>query len=101
MNRISFVSAFVFMLATTVTNAGVEEGIAALQRGDYATAIRELRPLAEQGHADAQVYVGLMYGLGQGVAKDHAEAVKWFRKAADQGNATAQYGLGEIGRAHV
>ncbi len=34
--------------------AGLDEGVAALQRGDYATAIRKWRPLAEQGHVEAQ-----------------------------------------------
>ncbi len=34
--------------------AGFAEGLAAHERGDYATALRELRPLAEQGNADAQ-----------------------------------------------
>ncbi len=46
--------------------AGFDEGMAAYQRGDYATAIREWRPLAEQGHAEAQYNLGLMYDIGLG-----------------------------------
>ena len=39
-----------FMLGLTAPAwAGFDEGIAAVQRGDYATAFREYRPLAEQG----------------------------------------------------
>ncbi len=34
--------------------AGFDEGVAAHKRGDYATALSEWRPLAEQGHARAQ-----------------------------------------------
>lgn len=71
-----------------------EDGLAAHDRQDYATALRLLRPLAEKGHADAQTFLGIMYGRGDGVPQDHAEEVKWFRKAADQGNADAQYLLG-------
>ncbi len=59
--------------------AGIAEGLAAYERGDYATALRELRPLANQGDADAQHNLGLMYYKGQGVAQDQAVAVKWYR----------------------
>ena len=74
--------------------AGFDEGVAAYNRGDFATAIREWRPLAEQGHASAQFNLGLMYGEGEGVPQDDAEAVKWYRKAAEQGLAEAQFNLG-------
>ncbi len=62
--------------------------------GDYATAIRLYRPLAEQGHPGAQSSLGLMYRKGQGVAQDYAQAVKWYSKAAEQGQANAQSRLG-------
>ena len=74
--------------------AGLDEGEAAYQRGDYATAIREWRPLAKQGVADAQYNLGVMYGEGLGVPQDYAKAVGWWRKSAEQGHATAQYNLG-------
>ena len=41
--------------------AGFAEGVAAHLRGDYATALREFRPLAEQGNAKAQLALGIMY----------------------------------------
>ncbi len=74
--------------------AGWDEGVAAANRGDYATALREFRPLAEQDHAGAQSYLGFMYADGRGVSQDDAEAVTWYRKAAEQGNAEAQFNLG-------
>jgi hypothetical protein len=49
---------------------------------------------ADQGHAEAQYNLGVMYYKGQGVPQDYAEAVKWYRLAADQGYAEAQYNLG-------
>jgi len=61
-------------------------GLAAYQRGDYAAALREWRPLAEQGHALAQLQLGVMYYVGRGVAKDYTQAVRWYRKAAAQGS---------------
>ncbi len=72
----------------------VDEGIAAYERGDYATSYRLFKPLAEQGDAEAQYNLGGMYAEGRGVAQDYGEATKWFRKAAEQGHAEAQYNLG-------
>ncbi len=58
------------------------------------TALREWRPLAEQGNANAQFFLGVMYDKGQGVRQDLREAARWFRKAAEQGVAEAQSNLG-------
>ena len=55
---------------------------------------QEWKPLADQGDADAQYNLGLMYDYGYGVAEDDAEAARWYRLAADQGHAIAQYNLG-------
>ena len=71
-----------------------EDADSAYGRGDYATALRLLRPLAEQGHAGAQYNLGIMYANGRGVTQGYAEAVTWYRKAADQGHAGAQNNLG-------
>jgi TPR repeat protein len=81
-------------LAAPVLAGPLEDGDAAYNRGDYATALRLWRPLAEQGFANAQNNLGLMYANGQGVARDNREAVKWYRLAAEQGFAQAQYNLG-------
>jgi hypothetical protein len=72
----------------------LEDGEAAYQREDYATAYRLLGPLADQGNAEAQDRLGTMYVVGEGVPKNNSEAVKWYRRAADQGNADAQSHLG-------
>ncbi len=74
--------------------AGWDEGWAAYDRRDYATAVREWRPLAEQGNVYAQSSLGNMYNMGLGVPQDYAEAARWYRKAAEQGYANAQYFLG-------
>ena len=54
----------------------------------------ETKAKADQGDAQAQYNLGVMYMIGIGVVKDEVEAVEWFRKAADQGDALAQYNLG-------
>jgi TPR repeat protein len=69
------------------------KGVKAWLNSDYATALKEFRPLAEQGDADAQHYLGGHYRLGYGVTKDYAAAMKWYRKAAEQGHDWAQYYL--------
>ncbi len=95
MKRFALVFAFLVGLAAPVW-ADFEDGKAAYQRGDYTTALREWRPLAEQGGAQAQLGLGVIYYNGKGVPKDNAEAKKWFRKAAEQDFAAAQYRLGQV-----
>ena len=86
---------FVFLNFTSGTMAGdLENGVAAYNRSDSATAWRLLLPLAEQGDATAQALVGNMYGRGLGVTYDRTEAVRWWRKAAEQGDASAEEELG-------
>ena len=65
--------------------AGFDEGFSAFQRGDFTAALREWRPLAEQGNAAAQSNLGMMYVQGKGVPQDFKEAIKWYRLAAEQG----------------
>ncbi len=64
--------------------AGFDEAVAAYKRGDYVTAIPEWRPLAEQGNADAQFFLGVMYEIGEGVPQDYAQAHMWFNFAASR-----------------
>jgi TPR repeat protein len=49
---------------------------------------------AEQGDANAQFRLGLIYRNGVVARQNDAEAVKWFRLAAEQGHGEAQYQLG-------
>jgi len=51
---------------------------------------------AEQGDANAQFNLGVMYGFGIGVTQNDISAAKWFRKAAKQEHAGAYGGLGWI-----
>jgi len=74
----------------------LENAFAAYIKGDYATALRLLTPLAEQGEPRAQAGLGLMYETGFGVKQDYKTAAAWYQKAADQGNARAQYDLGSL-----
>ena len=85
-----------WLLLASSAYAGFDEGVAALKRADFAAALAELRPAAEQGNALAQVYVGSLYENGRGIDKDLAQAAAWYRKAADQNLAAGQYSLGML-----
>ena len=86
-----FASGVLALALFGVARAGpLEDAQGADQKGDYATEMQILRPLAEQGNALAQLGLGLMYANGQGVPQDYAQAVVWYRKAAEQGDADAQ-----------
>ncbi|MDP2258696.1 MAG: tetratricopeptide repeat protein [Caulobacter sp.] len=92
----SLAAAVMAMALFAVTPASAQtlvQGYAAYGKGDYATALANLQPLAKKGAKAAQYYLGLMYEKGRGVTRDDAEAAQWFRRAADQGHADAQYSL--------
>jgi uncharacterized protein len=80
----------------TLTWADYEAGWQAYNRGDYGTAFREWLPLAEQGDANAQLLLGILYDRGQSGPHDSVNALLWFEKAAAQGNANAQVWLGSL-----
>lgn len=61
---------------------------------DKAEAAYWFTKAANQGNADAQYNLGVMYYNSYGVAQDKTKAVQWYTKAAEQGHAKAQYDLG-------
>ncbi|MBB4569729.1 tetratricopeptide repeat protein [Rhizobium leucaenae] len=77
-----------------VFQAHAEDGQAAYERGDYASALAHWQPLAIKGDAASQDGLGSLYALGKGVPQDYAQAIAWFAKAANQGLPKAQFHLG-------
>lgn len=69
--------------------------------GDYPEALRILRPLADQGDAEAQYVLGYMYYYGQGVASDPKVAQDWIRRAADQGHEKAAIAMSRFAAVQV
>ena len=96
MNRITLILATVLSLVfTQVTAQDFNKGYEAYKLGDYSTALKEWKPLAEQGNEKAQYLLGWMYEKGKAqFFYDYIEALKWYRLAAEQGNAKAQNSLG-------
>ncbi len=87
-NRNTCRGELILVLVALVVLAGFQPGFAEGQDIDA------LRKAAEQGDPKAQLNLGLMYGLGEGVPEDEREEVKWYRKAANQGLASAQRLMG-------
>lgn len=74
-----------------------DAGIRTAEDGDYATAMLEWMPLAEDGYAEAQHMVGLVYRTGAGgVQKSNEMALHWVSRAAKQGNVFSQTYLGHM-----
>ena len=95
MKKLTLATLLIFSCATAWA-ADFAKGVAAYKAGDFAAALAEWRPLAEQGFRPAQYNLALMYSNGKGVIEDDKEAVKWYRLAAEQGYAVAQYNLGAM-----
>ena len=68
----------------------------ALDRSNYASALKIWLPLAEQGDLSAQTYVGEIFEKGLGVAPDYNAAATWYRRAAEKGYSRAAMNLGAL-----
>ncbi len=79
-----------FLGVTLPEETDFEVGVEAWGRGDYDKAVQKFRLLAEQGHAQAQVNLGIIYSQGRGVPKDSVQAYRWYTLAADQGDGLAE-----------
>ena len=91
----ALIASLLVALSVNMAMAGdFEDGLAASQGQDFATALKIWKPLAAQGNARAQHNLGFMYERGEGVPQDYAEAVRWYKLAAAQGHANAQTNLG-------
>jgi TPR repeat protein len=85
LNHILAVIILVLSFAEGVAAGPLEDADAAVKRRDYATAVRLIRPLAEQGDASAQYTLGVFYDNGLGVPQDHIRSYMWFDLSAAQG----------------
>ena len=79
----------VLLVSPMSFGADFQKGLTAAENGDYATALREFTPLAEQGHEVAQFMLGVMYANGEGVLQDNVYAHMWWNIAASLGSEVA------------
>jgi len=78
-----------------------QQCLKAFDRGDHAEALRLWMPLAEEGRAEAQFNIAVMYEQGLGVAKNDIEAARWYRAAAERGDVASQLRMGRLYEAGV
>jgi TPR repeat protein len=92
--RLSIFVAVLLLRAVPAVAGPLEDGLAAYKAREFDKAVQLLKPLADEGNADAQEKIGRLYERGKGVPKDFTQAESWYRKAAEQGDAAAQARLG-------
>jgi TPR repeat protein len=82
-----FTSLFLFNSSSVVFADDYQDATDAYQRKDYKEGFRLWLPLAEQGTAQAQFNIGIMYEEELEVLQDYKEALRWYRFSAEQGKA--------------
>ena len=93
---LGFISLFLASASQIAFADDLRDGLSSYKAGQYNNAHKLLSPLAEEGGALAQLFLGIMHEQGQGVPQNYREAAKWYQSSADQGNAIAQNLLGLI-----
>lgn len=89
----------VLATSTLIASASVwsgpfEDGLAARDKGDFASAVHIFKPLAQSGDANSQFQLSLLYAAGKGAQADNKQALYWLRQSATRGNTQAQSNLG-------
>lgn len=82
------------MLSLPATADPLATALKAIDDGQMKQAAQLLTPLAVAGNSTAQVRLGSLYYLGQGVPEDEKQAIFYWKKAAGQGSADAMFHLG-------
>ena len=95
MHRILLILALIVSV-TSIAHANIDEAYSTLEKGNYTQAFGMFKHYAEQGDAEAQYVLGMLYYDGKGVNQDFQLSAKWIRKAAEQGRADAQVALGDL-----
>lgn len=84
-------------IKTTASDCNIRGGeYVAYDRANYKTALKVWLPAAEEGDAEAQVYVGEIFEKGLGAEPNYEAAAIWYKKAADQGNRKGLFNLGTL-----
>ncbi len=98
MNRHGLFMAFAVIACTCLAPFFTVSPARCADSEDEDASIMENLLPAQQGDAQAQLFVGYLYETGQGVRQNYTKAAHWYRKAAEQGNAIAQIQLGNMYR---
>ncbi len=56
--------------------------------------VQAIADMAQNGDAEAQRHLGMLFFYGEGIAQDYTQAAGWFAKATQQGDSKSTYSLG-------
>lgn len=79
---------------TITINQQLEAAKEAYFTNEHTKSINILIPLAEEGHPEAQYYLGLVYSAPSLKAEQHTQAIKYLLLAANQNHAPAMFKIG-------
>lgn len=104
MDIIAWRATIIFILTLLLGLAGCasrpsyyNQGVEHYNAGNFVSADAWWRPCAEEGDANCQYGMGLLYKQGLGnTPKDQEEALRWFEQAAYKGLPYAMYEAGEL-----
>ena len=82
------------LTSQNVLASDLEKGVTAYDAGNYQQAMAYWLPLAEKDHAEAQLFLGVLYRYGLGVDRDPARSAYWYERAANNGDIDAQNEIG-------
>ena len=92
------IAIFLLISFAGAINADFDDAYGYLKQKEYIKALKEFKPLAEQGHVPSQMNLGWMHHKGLGVEQNYKTAIKWYEMAANQDNEDAQHTLGNLYR---
>ena len=73
-----------------------DQALSAYRSADYKGSLPIFQKLAEEGHVEAEFFLGKLYFDGSGTARDYTSAKYWFQRASNAGHLWASYYLGAI-----
>lgn len=94
MKRLLALVSLLMVLGALPARADYEAGLQMVRQAKFQQAYAAFLPLAEEGHAQSQFSLGLLYHLGRGMKVDLQKAYEWYKKAAMQENAPGMNNLG-------
>ncbi len=82
----TIVAASILLVSAVVGAQTIEDGFDALGRLEFEQAHDIFAQHARQGDTTAQIELGLMLAIGEGVPRDRIESYKWLRIASSGDN---------------
>lgn len=73
-----------------------DKGMIAFDEKKYSRALSEWYPLAKEGDARAEYYLGIMYLNGLGMPEDNTQGAIWLQRSALHNDTEAQFKLGRL-----